>query len=128
MPKTVLGRVRAFGALAAGELERFIEAKFNGTPTPRLDKPCGHDRLGNIVCQMHLDLALRHYRLTDRADPLLVYQQFDSLLHVFGLTFHEDMFHGNERRWCHEWQHAIIWEDNEHHLRALNDEFGPLID
>ena len=126
MPKAVLARVRAVGALAEQDLRKFIEAKFNETVPPRLDKPCGRDRFGNILCQMHLDIALWHYRLTDHSDPLLMYQKFDGLLHVFGLTNHNDVFHGNERRWCHEWQHSIIWENNEHHLQSLNDEFGAI--
>ncbi|MEI9887075.1 MAG: hypothetical protein WDN08_11350 [Rhizomicrobium sp.] len=121
-------RVRAFGALAEQDLQKFIEAKFRGLPTPRLDKPCGRDKLGNVVCQMHLDLNLGHYRLTDHADPLLMYQQFPELLYVFGVTFHEDIFHGNELRWCHAWQHALIWEGCEHHLDNLNRAFGDLQD
>jgi hypothetical protein len=125
MPKEVLARVRAFGSRAEQDLEKFIECKFNGTPTPRLDKPCGWDRRGNVVCQMHIDLKLGHYRLTDHADPLLMYQQFPEheLLYIFGVTFHDDIFHGNDRRWCHAWQGAIIWEGNEHYLQALNKDF-----
>lgn len=126
MPKEVRARVRAFGALAGQDLDRFIEAKFDGLPPPRLDKPCGWNRYGTVVCQMHIDLNLGHYRLTDHADPLLMYQQFPEQLSVFGLTFHDDIFHGNERRWCHAWQEAIIWEGNEHHLEALNRAFGDL--
>ena len=128
MPKEVRARVRAFGSLAEQDLTRFIEAKFSGLTPPRLDKPCGWNRHGVVICQMHIDLNLWHYRLTDQADPLLMYQQFPDLLHVFGVTFHDDIFHGNDRQWCRAWQEAIIWEGFEHHRESLNRAFSGLLD
>ena len=124
MPKEVRARVRLFGALAEQDLNYFIAAKLKGEEPRRLDKPCGYNRFGEVICQMHIDLALGHYRFTDHADPLLIYQQFSDLLYIFAVAIHDDIFHGNERRWCHEWQHSIMWEGNENYLDELNLEFG----
>lgn len=124
MPKFVLARVRAFGGLAEQDLMAFIEAKMKGEHPRRLDKACGYDRFGRLICQLHVDLHLAHYRLTAHADPLLIYQQTPELLSLTGVATHEDIFHGNERRWCHLWQAAIVWDGCEHHRAALNGEFG----
>ena len=126
MPKFVRARVRKIDGLAEQDLDLFIAAKLSGLRPRRLDKPCGYDRHGRVICQAHIDLNLGHYRLTDHADPLLIYQEFPDLLYILGLATHEDIFHGNDLRWCHTWHRALIWDGNEHHRDALIEEFGPL--
>jgi hypothetical protein len=123
MPKYVLAQARAFGRQVEAELDHFIEAKMNGRPTRRLDKPCGYGADGSVQCQIHIDLRLRHYRLTAHADPLLIYQEYDDLLWIVGITRHEDIFSGRGRLWCYKWGALIFWEGCEDQFDQLRAEF-----
>ncbi len=123
MPKYVLAQARAFGRQVEAELDHFISAKMSGKLTRRLDKPCGYGADGSVQCQIHIDLCLRHYRLTAHADPLLIYQEYDDLLWVVGITRHEDIFFGRDRLWCYEWAQVIDWEGCDDQWDQLCQEF-----
>lgn len=128
LPRQTLAQARSLGRPIEAALDDFITAKVRGQSLSKLDKPCGYSRDGTPACQLHIDLRLRHYRLTPRSDPILVYQQLDDLLWIAGITRHPDIFFGSERRWCHAWHAAICWDGNEAHLQSLISEIGPLLD
>jgi hypothetical protein len=121
-PKHLLSRIRSFGL--ESELEKFTDAKDAGEPPPRYDKPCGYDKNNQIDCQLHIDLCLRHYRLTESADPLLIYQEIDDFLQIVGICRHSEIFEGRGERWCHEWQNTICWDGHKDKLEALNQRYG----
>jgi hypothetical protein len=116
-------QVSKFGAKAEADLREFLSAKMDGSNLRRLDKPCGKDRKGLVVCQEQIDLCMRHYRFTPSDDPLLMYQEFPDFLWLVGVANHHDVFQGRERLWCYNWRHAIYWEECPHHLVALTTEF-----
>ena|SRR5665213_2660058 len=131
LPALLRRRLRQMSGIIEDELDAFLGAiEEDPNNLPRLDKPCGIDRHGNIVSQLQADLRLRHYRLCSDHDPLLIYQRFDeeNIAFLVGVARHNDIFGGNENRWCHQNQNAINWRENEHHLNALNQIFGPLPD
>jgi hypothetical protein len=114
--------LRKFGAPILQSVENFLAAKQEGVPPERKDKPCGVDGSG-VVCQMQIDLRMRHYQLTPNMDPILIYQQFEDFLWLNTIARHQDIFQGRERRWCYDWQNAIYWDGNEAHLDQLIAEF-----
>jgi hypothetical protein len=123
-PDHVLAAVRRYDKQMEAELDAFIESKLVGQRPRRKDKPCGKTLTGAIECQLHLDLNLWHYRLCGNADPILVYQPLAHVIQLVGVTFHEEMFHGNGLRWCYDWQDWICWDGHEIKRDVLNDTFG----
>jgi len=121
----LLPLLRPFGQRLVHAVEEFLVAKLTGAPLPRKDKPCGFDGNG-LVSQMQVDLGMRHYYLTARMDPLLIYQQIREppYLHLIAIAYHAQIFQGRERLWCHEWREAIYWDGNEAYYNELIAEFG----